>query len=184
MRFRPGSGILQPRSWPSRVPGCPGIVVWRRGKRHATAASRSRTTCTRISSAAPRVDEMRCLRAAVLLLAAIAFGPAAAQTRSPADDTLESALVHWRAASWYSRLGNDDVTAIEIDSFRTAWQAVAALPIGGRPSLYAKDPQWRAAAGASSKQADAATAAAGRNHRAGTPPTFAQIRDLLAQARP
>ncbi|HEX9464384.1 MAG TPA: hypothetical protein VGB82_17435 [Alphaproteobacteria bacterium] len=126
---------------------------------------------------------MRCLRAAVLLLAAIAFGPAAAQTRSPADDTLESALVHWRAASWYSRLGNDDVTAIEIDSFRTAWQAVAALPIGGRPSLYAKDPQWRAAAVAISKQADAATAAADRNDGAGTAAALAQIGDLLAEAR-
>jgi hypothetical protein len=39
------------------------------------------------------------------------------------EDALEAALAHWRAASWYVRIGNNDVAALEIESFREAWPA-------------------------------------------------------------
>jgi hypothetical protein len=64
----------------------------------------------------------RLLIAALLVLGA---GSAIAQN---ADDRLETALVHWRAASWYVRLGNIDVAAIEVDGFREKWKAVAEGP--------------------------------------------------------
>jgi hypothetical protein len=64
----------------------------------------------------------RILMAVLLVLGA---STAAAQT---AEDRLEAALVHWRAASWYVRLGNTDVAALEVDSFREKWRAVAEGP--------------------------------------------------------
>lgn len=67
------------------------------------------------------------IRLAPLALIALllATGSAAAQS---AEDRLESALVHWRAASWYVRLGNGDVAALEADSFREKWKAVVEGP--------------------------------------------------------
>ena len=66
---------------------------------------------------------------AVLLLV-LGAGAATAQT---AEDRLEAALGHWRAASWYVRLGNADVAAIEADGFREKWKAVTEGPasVGG-----------------------------------------------------
>ena len=63
--------------------------------------------------------------AAVATLIGLA-GPAAARGPNPAA-ALEAALDHWRAASWYVRIGDENVSAIEIDTFRDTWGAVAAL---------------------------------------------------------
>lgn len=70
------------------------------------------------------------IRLAPLALIALllAVSPAAAQS---AEDRLEAALVHWRAASWYVRLGNTDVAALEADSFREKWKAV----VEGSPAV-------------------------------------------------
>lgn len=62
---------------------------------------------------------MRGAALAVLLL--LGAFPAWAQ---PSDEALEAALTHWRSASWYVRLGNGDVAALEADAFRDKWNAL------------------------------------------------------------
>ena len=61
-------------------------------------------------------------RVLLVLMALLAASGGVAQT---SDDALEAALVHWRAASWYVRIGNPDVAALEIESFREKWPAAA-----------------------------------------------------------
>src|SRR5579885_637996 len=97
---------------------------------------------------------MRALFGPIVGLVLAAAAPAGAQTTSTPDSVLEDALSHWRAASWYVHLGDDNVTAIEIDSLRLAWQNVAALPANRRPSLYDKDPRWPETVTAITKLAD------------------------------
>ncbi len=71
-------------------------------------------------------------RAALILLLLLGAGPAPAQ---PSDEALEAALVHWRAASWYVRLGNGDVAALEADAFRDRWKALGPSAPAGVAAL-------------------------------------------------
>lgn len=119
----------------------------------------------------------------VLLGVSIIFGPLAAQTKSPPDGIYEQAMSHWRAASWYSHLRDANITAIEIDTLRTTWQGVAALPADERPSLYARDPQWPGTVAGVSKLIDAASDAADRNDAKAADAALARIGDVLAAAR-
>ncbi|MBV8537679.1 MAG: hypothetical protein JO128_18935, partial [Alphaproteobacteria bacterium] len=127
------------------------------------------------------------MRVARILFVAIAVagpaGPLAAQTRAPPDKVYEQAMVHWRAASWYSHLRDPNLTGIETDTLRTRWQAVADLPAHERPSLYQKDPQWPQTVAEVSKLIDAASDAADRNESQVTEADLAQIGDRLAAAR-
>ncbi len=76
---------------------------------------------------------MRLARFLAVVLAVLAgAGPALAQS---ADDAFEAALGHWRAASWYTRIGNVDVAAIEADSFREKVAALGPAAPAGIPSL-------------------------------------------------
>jgi hypothetical protein len=126
---------------------------------------------------------MRALSGLVLGLLLAVAAPAAAQTTSTPDGVLEDALSHWRAASWYVHLGDDNVTAIEIDSLRLAWQNVAALPADQRPSLYAKDPRWPATVAAISKLADDAADAVDTGDKAEADKDLTRIGDDLADSR-
>lgn len=63
------------------------------------------------------------------------------------EEALEAALAHWRAASWYVRIGNVDVAAVEIESFREKWPAagveapaVATLSETASVALETNDP--------------------------------------------
>ena len=127
------------------------------------------------------------MRIARILVAAFAVaslaGPLAAQTKRSPDQVYEQAMTHWRAASWYSRLRDPNITAIEIDTLRTTWQAVADLPANERPSLYQKDPDWPQTLANVSKLIDAASDAADRNDGQATEADLAQIGDRLAAAR-
>lgn len=118
----------------------------------------------------------------VLGLVALA-SPLAAQTKSTPDDAYEQAMIHWRAASWYSHLRDPNITAIEIDTLRTTWQAVAGLPPSQRPSLYQKDPDWPATVAQVSKLIDAASNAADSGDTKTADADLAQIGDALAAAR-
>src|SRR4051794_11152801 len=83
---------------------------------------------------------MRTIRISLLLVLCLVgfLYPAAGQTPS-ADDALETALMHWRAASWYARLGDSNLTAIEIEAFDDDWRTVMGLP---NPTLHVRDPRW------------------------------------------
>lgn len=119
---------------------------------------------------------------AVLGLMALA-GPLAAQTSSAADDAYEQAMSHWRAATWYSRLGDANIAAIEVDTLFTTWQVVAALPANERPSLYQKDPNWpQTLAAVTTLVVEAAHAADGNDTKA-TAADLEKIGDDLAAAR-
>jgi hypothetical protein len=127
------------------------------------------------------------MRVARFFLVALALAglacPLAAQTPPSPDKVYEQAMSHWRAASWYSHLRDPNITAIEIDTLRTTWQAVADLPAGARPSLYEKDPDWPQALADVSKLIDAASDAADRNDGPATDAALTQIGDRLAAAR-
>ena len=128
---------------------------------------------------------MRRLSRLLPALAAVAMlsGVATAQTKSPADSVYERAMSHWRAASWYSHLRDPNITAIEIDTLRTTWQAVAALPDNDRPSLYRKDPQWPETAAEVSKLIDAASNAGDGGDMTTADGDLTRIGDILAAAR-
>lgn len=119
----------------------------------------------------------------VILGLTVPVSPLAAQTSSVADDAYEQAMNHWRAATWYSHLGDANITAIEIDTLFTTWQAVAALPANERPSLYLKDPSWSQTVAAVSKLIVDAAHAADRNDSKATAADLEQIGDDLAVAR-
>lgn len=119
----------------------------------------------------------------IVLGVAMLAGPAAAQTKSPSDDAYEQAMSHWRAATWYSHLRDPNITAIEIDTLRSTWQAVAALPPSGRPSLYQKDPQWSATVAEVSKLIDETSTAADSGDSQAADADLARIGDALAAAR-
>jgi hypothetical protein len=125
----------------------------------------------------------RLSRALMIVLGLVsAAGPLAAQTKSTPDDVYEQAMSHWRAATWYSHLGDPNITAIEIDTLVTTWQAVAALPDGQRPSLYQKDPDWpRTVAEVSKLIVDAANATDANDSKAAA--SLEKIGDDLAAAR-
>ena len=126
---------------------------------------------------------MRALAAAFLALLLCFSASAIAQTRSHADDVLEDALSHWRAATWYSRLGDDNITAIETESLRNSWAVVAALPAGERPSLYAKDAHWPETVAEIAKLSEQAATAADRGDASQTDAALARVGDALAEAR-
>ena len=119
----------------------------------------------------------------VLLALLIVPAAASAQTNSHADDVLEAALVHWRAATWYAHIRDDNVTGIELDAFRTTWQAVAALPADAQPSLYEKDPQWPEVTAAVGKLADQAVMAADGSDTAAAETALIQVDDALTASR-
>ncbi len=119
---------------------------------------------------------------AVAVSAAVA-GPLAAQTKSSPDDVYEQAMSHWRAADWYSHLRDPNITAIEIDTLRNTWHAVAVLPPKERPSLYAKDPKWPETVAEVSKLIDTASEVADANDSAATSAALEEIGDALAEAR-
>ncbi len=101
-------------------------------------------------------------RLAVLLLL-LGSGPAVAQVP---EDRVEAALVHWRAASWYVRLGNGDVAALEADTFRDKWKALGP---GGPASVAAL--------------ADTASLALETNDTVTAGRVLSGIGDALAEAR-
>lgn len=100
-------------------------------------------------------------RAALTLL--LLFSAVAAPAQ-PSDEALEAALVHWRAASWYVRLGNSDVAALEVDAFREKWKAI------GTPASVAGS-------------ADTAALALETNDPVTAGRTLSAIGDALAEAR-
>jgi hypothetical protein len=102
-------------------------------------------------------------RAALVLLLLLGAVPAPAQ---PSDEALEAALVHWRAASWYVRLGNDDVAALEADAFRDKWRALGPSAPAGVTAL-----------------ADTAALALETNDTVTAGRTLGAIGDRLAEAR-
>ena len=108
---------------------------------------------------------------------------AVAQGNSHADDVLDDALGHWRAASWYSRLGDDNITAIETESLRNSWAAVAGLPANERPSLYAKDARWPDTVAEIARLSEQAATAADRGDASQADAALARIGDALAEAR-
>lgn len=71
-------------------------------------------------------------RAILVLFFLLGASPVLSQ---PSDEALEAALVHWRAASWYVRLGNGDVAALEADSFRDKWKALGPSAPAGVATL-------------------------------------------------
>ncbi len=117
-----------------------------------------------------------------IVLAGIGGTPDAWAQASP-DDVLEQALGHWRAASWYMRLGDANVAAIEIDTLRDSWQAVAALPDNKRPSLYVKDPDWKATVSQIAQLSDQAAQAADADDKTTALAALGRIDDALAAAR-
>lgn len=128
---------------------------------------------------------MRRLSRALMVVVALATlaGPVAAQTKSTPDDVYEQAMSHWRAATWYSHLGDANITAIEIDTLFTTWQAVVALPANERPSLYEKDPSWpQTEADVSKLIVDAANATDANDSKAAAA-ALEKIGDDLAAAR-
>ncbi len=137
----------------------------------------------RTSSAALGPDMWRATVAACALVLVWLVVPAVAQTKSTADDVLEEALGHWRAASWYSKLGDPNITAIETESLRNSWQGVAGLPPDGRPSLYVKDARWSETVAEIGKLSEQAADAADRNDSTATDAALARIGDALAEAR-
>jgi hypothetical protein len=112
-----------------------------------------------------------------------AAGPLAAQTKSTPDDVYEQAMSHWRAATWYSHLGDPNITAIEIDTLVTTWQAVVALPANERPSLYQKDPDWPQTAAEVSKLIVDAANATDANDSQAAAASLEKIGGDLAAAR-
>lgn len=127
---------------------------------------------------------MRALRCALLVAGVLAVAvPAAAQSKPSPDDVYEQAMSHWRAAAWYAHLRDPNISAIEIDTLRTTWQAVADLPAGERPPLYRKDPEWPQTVAEISKLVDAASNAADSNDMAGADTDLERIGDDLAAAR-
>lgn len=109
--------------------------------------------------------------------------PAPAQTAPSPDDMLQQALGHWRAASWYVRLGDDNVTGIEIDAFRIAWENVASLSPNARPPSHSGDPQWPATVTEISALADTAVTAIDGDDEAGAAQALTKIGDALAASR-
>jgi len=104
------------------------------------------------------------MRSAVLaILLLLGAFPAWAQ---PGDDAFEAALVHWRAASWYVRLGNGDVAALEADTFRDKWKALGPSAPAGVAAL-----------------ADTAALALETNDTVTAGRTLGAIGDALAAAR-
>lgn len=123
---------------------------------------------------------MHAVRVLLLVLClAGSLHPAAAQAPS-ADDALEAALVHWRAASWYARIGDGNLTAIEIDAFGDDWRTMAALP---GPALHAGDPRWADTAKQIARLSDAAAGQIEHNDMGTAAATLAQIGDALAGSR-
>jgi hypothetical protein len=127
---------------------------------------------------------MRALRYVLLVLGVVAVAASAsAQTKPSPDDVYERAMSHWRAASWYGHLRDPNITAIEIDTLRTRWQAVADLPDNARPALYQKDPDWRQTMAAVSKLVDAASDAADSGDMTAADADLGRIGDVLTEAR-
>lgn len=124
---------------------------------------------------------LRCL--ALVLAFATFTGPLAAQTKSTPDDLYEQAMSHWRAAMWYSRLGDSNVTGIEIDTLQSTWQTVADMLPDVRPSLYAKDPTWPQTVAEITKLVGAASDAVDRNDLKAAAAALEKVGDDLAAAR-
>jgi hypothetical protein len=116
----------------------------------------------------------RLFLAFLLLLA----GPAAAQG---SDDALEAALAHWRAASWYARIGDVDVAALELEEFRGKWQALAKED--QPPASHASDPHWRDIAREVAHLAGVAAAGLERKEAPVARTALAGLGDVLAQSR-
>jgi hypothetical protein len=116
----------------------------------------------------------------LVLCLAGSFHPAAGQAQS-ADDAFEAALVHWRAASWYARLGDSSLTAIEIEAFGDDWRAVAGLR--ANPALHTRDPRWSDTVRRIAQLSDTASGQIERNVVVGAAATLAQIGDALAESR-
>ncbi len=127
------------------------------------------------------------MRIARILIAAFVvaglIGPLAAQTKPSPDAAYEEAMSHWRAASWYGHLRDPDTTAIEIDTLRNAWQAVADLAAGARPSLYENDPEWPQTVAEVSNLIDTASDAADDGDTQAADAALSGIGDALAAAR-
>jgi hypothetical protein len=126
---------------------------------------------------------MRIARNLLLVICLVGFlHPAAAQKPS-ADDTLETALTHWRAASWYVRLGDNNLTAIEIETFDEEWHRVMDLPPDARPTLHARDPRWTDTVKQIAQLGDDASGQIERSDVAAAAATLAKIGDALAASR-
>jgi hypothetical protein len=118
----------------------------------------------------------------VVLLGVLLLGFAAtalAQGKS-SDDALEAAMVNWRAATWYLRIGDSNLGAIETESLANAWETVQKA---GVPSSHAKDPRWRETAAEIGRLADAAQHQVEDNDVASAVRNLAQIGDDLAASR-
>lgn len=127
------------------------------------------------------------MRIARILIVAFAVAglarPLAAQTKPSPDQVYEQAMTHWRAASWYSHLRDPNITAIEIDTLRSTWQAVADLPANERPSLYQNDPQWPQTATEISKLIETASETADDGDTQAADAALSGVGDALAAAR-
>ena len=85
----------------------------------------------------------RLLFAVVALLSAGVSGPAGA---TPLRDFLAQSAVaygHYRGAVNYLRTENVDLAAVELESARDAWDALAARFAAAPPDAFAGDPNWR-----------------------------------------
>ena len=118
----------------------------------------------------------------VLLALLIVPAAASAQTNSHADNVLEAALAHWRAATWYAHIRDDNVTGIEVEAFKKAWMAVEAQS-SDPPSLYVNDPDWPNTTARIERFADIAAAAADRGDFDAADGALADIDDQLTAAR-
>ncbi len=112
----------------------------------------------------------------LLLMLTAPFGTAAAQT---VDETMAAALDHWRAASWYTRVGDLNLAALETEGFTDRWRDLK----DGRPAQHANDPRWSEVVSDVGKRAEVVAAAVEKSDGAEAARALAGIGDVLADSR-